>query len=56
MILNMLVCFIFVSGLDEALAEAIDDEFYNSYKTWKEDHSRDSTDQKVDFHVLRTGE
>ena len=35
------------SGMDEDLAEAIDEEFYNSYKTWKDDHSKDTVNQKV---------
>ena len=34
-------------GLDEDLAEAIDEDFFNSYKTWKEDHYRDTINQKV---------
>ena len=33
--------------MDEDLAEAIDEEFYNSYKTWKDDHFQDTVNQKV---------
>ena len=33
--------------MDEDLAEAIYEEFYNSYKTWKDDHFQDTVNQKV---------
>ena len=41
------------AGLDEDLAEAIDEEFYNSYKTWKDDNLRDTINQKV-YHAYNT--
>ena len=33
--------------MDEDLAEAIYEEFYDSYKTWKDDHFQDTVNQKV---------
>ena len=36
-----------ISGLDENLAEAVDTAFYESYKTWKNDHPIASTRQQV---------
>ena len=34
-------------GLDEELAEAVDKDFYENYKTWKTDHPNASTRQQV---------
>ena len=34
-------------GLDEDLADAKNEDFFISYKTWKEDHYRDTINQKV---------
>ena len=42
--LFMIIIFL---GLDEDFAEAVDEEFYNSYKTWKDDNSHDTINQKV---------
>ena len=42
--------------MDEDLAEAIDEEFYNFYKTWKDDHSQDTVNQKVIVFVFVFGE
>ena len=35
------------SGLEEDLAEAIDKDFYESYKTWTLDNQNASSSQKV---------
>ena len=43
-------------GMDEDLAEAIDEEFYNSYKTWKDDHFQDTVNQRVIVFVLVFGD
>ena len=34
-------------GLEEELAEAIDKDFYDSYKTWTLDNQNASSSQKV---------
>ena len=47
---NILV--IIFSGMDEDLAEAIDEEFYNSYKTWKDDHFQDTVNQRIILFVF----
>ena len=38
------------SGMDEDLAEAIDEEFYNSYKMWKDDNRHETVNQRVGDH------
>ena len=35
--------------MDENLAEAVDKAFYESYKTWKNDHPTASTRQQVNY-------
>ena len=42
--------------MDEDLAEAIDEEFYDSYKTWKDDHFQDTVNQKVIVFVFVFGD
>ena len=39
----------YIQGLDEDLAEAIDGRFFNSYVTWTNDNCNKSTTQKVSF-------
>ena len=40
-----------IKGLDEDLADSVDKAFYESYKTWKNDHSNASTRQQVDLPI-----
>ena len=40
---------IIIKGLDEELAEAVNTDFYESYKTWKTDHPKDYTRQQVNL-------
>ena len=40
-------CQIKIVGLDEELAAAVSDNFFEAYKTWKIDHPNDSKKQQV---------
>ena len=40
-----------IKGLDEDLADSVDKAFYESYKTWKNDHPNASTRQQVDLPI-----
>ena len=43
------------TGLDEDLAEAIDETFFNTYVTWTQDNFNKSTTQKVLFLMELSG-
>ena len=42
-------------GLDEELADAVDEAFYESYKRWKMNHPNANTWQQVIEHIRAKG-